>query len=150
MAEIQPLRGRPETPEEEEIRKWFARQALASPDALEAAARTILGLVSGLVGLLLGVLAVAEKELPSYLWLPGVRPLGVGAVAALLAALACALAVLLPRRMAVASARPDLQAAAFARMLARKSRWLTLAVVAFGLGLGALGAALIVALLTAL
>jgi hypothetical protein len=70
-------------------------------------------------------------------------------VAALLVALAGALGVVLPRRVRVASARPDEQAEAFQRLLAHKSHWLTVTVIAFGLGLAALGASLIVALLRA-
>ncbi len=70
-------------------------------------------------------------------------------VVALLAALVGALGVVLPRRIVVASARPDEQAAAFQALLARKVRWLRVTVLAFGLGVAALGVALIVALLKA-
>ncbi len=78
-----------------------------------------------------------------------VRCLGVVSVVALLVALIGALGVVLPLRVEVASARLDQQARAFQRLMARKSRWLTLAVIAFGLGLVALGTVLIVALLKA-
>ena len=141
--------SRAETPEEKALRKWFAKQALASPDALEAAARTILGLITGLLGMLFGVLAVASDPLPAYLGLPLARGLGVVTVGALLVALVGTLAVVLPREIKVASARPDQQASAFEVLLARTSRWLTLAVIAFGLGLATLGAVLVVTLLTA-
>ena len=141
-------KSRAETPEERALRKWFAQQALASPDALEAAARTILSLVTALLGVLYGVLAVAEDPLPAYFRLPAVRWLGVGTVGALLVALVGTLGVVLPQRIQVSSARPDQQASAFAALLARKSRWLTVAVIAFGLGLVALGAVLVIALLT--
>jgi hypothetical protein len=138
-----------ETPQEEALRRWFEKQARKSPDTLEAAARTILGLVTALLGTLFGVLAVADDPLPVYFALPAVRWLGVGTVAALLLALIAALGVLLPEEMRVASARPDQQARAFRELLSRKSRWLTVAVIAFGLGLAALAAILIVALFTA-
>ena len=147
MAEPRIVGMRDETEEEKALAAWFAEQALASPGNLEAAARTVVGLVTGLLGLLLGVLAVSEDPLPSYLWDAGVRPLGVAAIVCLLIALLCALAVLLPRRIAVSSRRPDQQKAAFERMLARKARWLTVTVIAFGVGLLLLGAILIVALL---
>ena len=147
MADVE-FKTRGETPEEKALRKWFARQALASPDTLEAAARTILGLVTALLTVLFGVLAVAEDPLPPYFTLPLVRWLGVGTVGALLVALVGTLGVILPHRITVSSARPDQQAEAFERLLAHKSRWLAVAVVAFGLGLVALGAVLIVALLT--
>ena len=138
-----------ETEEEKALGEWFEKQALASPDTLEAAARTILGLVTALLGVLFGVLAVTADPLPAYFNLPLVRCLGVVSVAALLVALTGALGVVLPLRVEVASARPDQQARAFQRLMARKSRWLTLAVIAFGLGLVALGTVLIVALLKA-
>jgi hypothetical protein len=140
---------REETEAEKELGEWLAKQALASPDTLEAAARTVLGLITGLLGVLFAVLAVASDPLPGYLRLPAVRGLGVVTVAALLVALVGALGVVLPRRVRVASARLDEQAEAFQRLLARKSRWLTVTVIAFGLGLTALGASLIVALLRA-
>lgn len=149
MAKAQVVEVREERPQEKALSEWFEKQVLASPDTLEAAARTILGLVTALLGVLFGVLAVAEEPLPSYLALPMVRGLGVGSVAALLVALLGALGVVLPRHVQVASARLDQQAEEFQRLLARKSRWLTVAVVAFGLGLAALGAVLIVALLAA-
>lgn len=149
MSKVRVVGVREETPEEKALDEWFEKQALASPDTLEAGARTVLGLVAGLLGVLFGVLAVASDPLPAYLRLPAVRWLGVGTVVALLVALVGALGVMLPRRIRVSSARPDRQAAAFQKMLARKSRWLTLTVIAFGLGLVALGTTLIVALLTA-
>ena len=68
-----------ETEEEKALYDWFAKQALTSPHRLEAAARTIIGLVTALLGALFGVLAVADDPLPSYFWLPVVRPLGVAA-----------------------------------------------------------------------
>lgn len=91
------------------------------------------------------MLAVAEDPLPAYFRLPAVRWLGVGTVGALLVALVGTLGVVLPQRIQVSSARPDQQASAFAALLARKSRWLTVAVIAFGLGLVALGAVLVIA-----
>ncbi len=146
MADIPTVAGRPETEWEKDLGDWFKKQSLLSLDTLEAAARTILSLVTALLGLLLGVLAVTEDPLPAYFELPVVRWLGVGAVAALLAALVGTLGVLLPQQVQVAGARPDEQVQAFAGMLAHKSRWLTAAVIGFGLGLVALGAVLIIAL----
>ena len=149
MARMRVLSVREETPAEAEMRHWFAGQALASPDTLEAAARLIVSLVTGLLTLLFGVLAVAGDPLPAYLGYGLVRALGVVCVVALLAALGAALAVILPRRLEADPARPQTQADAFAGLLARKAGWLRGAVVAFGLGVAALGLALIVALLAA-
>lgn len=137
-----------ETPAEKARPEWFEKQALASPDTLEAAARTILGLVTGLLTVLFSVLALASDPLPAYLKQPAVRWLGVGTVLAMLLALIGTLGVVLPQRIKVASGRPDEQARAFQELLAGKARWLTASVIFFGLGLVALGAALIIALLT--
>jgi hypothetical protein len=149
MAKPRVVSVREETEDEAALDKWFDQQALASLDILEAAARTILGLITALLSVLFGVLAVASDPLPGYLRLPLVRGLGVAAVAGLLVALLGALQVVLPRRVQASGARPDQQAAGFRKLLDRKARWLRLAAVAFGLGLAALGLALIVALLTA-
>jgi uncharacterized integral membrane protein len=149
MAKARVVEVHEETPREKALDEWYEKQALASPDRLEAAARTITGLVTALLSVLFGVLAVTEDPLPSFFWIPVVRPLGVTAVAALLVALVCALAVVLPRRIAVSRARPDEQAQAFEDLLAHKSRWLTAATIAFGLGLTVLGAVVVIALLRA-
>ena len=149
MAKARVVSVRQETEEEKALADWFDKQALASLDTLDAGGRTILGLITALLGVLFGVLAVASDPLPGYLRLPLVRRLGVAAVAGLLAALFGALKVVLPRRVQVAGARPDQQAAEFQKLLERKSRWLRVAAVAFGLGLAALGISLMVALLTA-
>jgi hypothetical protein len=143
------IKYRAETAEEKALRKWFAKQALAAVDNLEAAARSILGLVSALLGVLFAVLAVAADPLPAYLESPLMRGMGVIAVSALLLALLGALAVVLPQKIQVSSHRPDQQAQEFQALLDRKSRLLTFAVYAFGLGLAALAAALIIALVTA-
>ncbi len=149
MTKARVVEVRLETEQEKKLDNWFSRQVLRSPDALEAAARTILGLITALLGILLGVLAVADTPLPSYFWLPLVRPAGVGAVMALLVALLGALATVYPQRIGVSRDRPDDQARAFNRLVARKARWLSVAVIAFGVALAALGAIVAVALLLA-
>ena len=149
MNRIPRLQGLPETPEERAMGEWFARQVLASPQALEAAARTIVSLVTALLGVHFGVMALSETPLPSFLWVDWMRPLGVIVVVALLAALLCALVVVLPLRFEVSSHRPDEQEKEFKKLLRRKSRWLTASVIAFAGGLVALGVVLIAALLTA-
>ncbi|MBN1873992.1 MAG: hypothetical protein JXA33_07165, partial [Anaerolineae bacterium] len=70
----------------------------------------------------------------------------IACVVALLVALACALGVLLPRRIAFSLHRPDEETRAFADMVARKARWLTAGIIAFGVGLLALGIVLITAI----
>jgi hypothetical protein len=135
-----------ETPTEAALAEWFAKQSLASLDTLEAAARTILGLVTALIGALFGVLTVASDKLPAYLGYVTVRVLGVVSVVGLMTALIGALGVLLPSEVQVSSHRPDEQAQAFEKLCEHKSRWLKAAVIAFGVGVDALGLVLIVAL----
>ena len=146
MNDMPVIKGRPEPPALKARREWFEKQALAAPDTLDAAARTLIGLVTGLLGVLFGVLAVTADSLPAYFWLPLTRPVGIACVSALLVALACALVVVLPRRIAFSPHRLDEEARAFEDLLNRKSRWLAVSVIAFGVGLLALGVILIAAI----
>ncbi len=136
------------TPQEERLAAWFAEQHLKSPDHLEAAARQLIGLVTALLGLLLGVLAVAKHPLPAYLASPWVKGLGAAGVVLLLAALLAGLAVLWPRQMAVLAHDLTAQRRAFEALLARKNRALRVALVGFALGVVALAAVLVLALLS--
>jgi hypothetical protein len=135
-----------ETPDEKALREWFAAQALGSLDTLEAAARTILQLVTGLLGVLFAVLSLAADPPPAYLDLSAVRWLGSVSIAGLLVAQAAALAVVLPSPVNVSTHRLDEQEAAFRALAERKSLRLRVAVAGFGLGLVALGIVLIIAL----
>ena len=116
------------------------------PDNLESTARLLIGLVTGLLGVLFSVLALAAEKTPRYLGAPSVRGLGIAAVALLLSSLLAALVVVLPWRWQGSSARPDVQQEVFAGMLRRKATALYTAVVLFALGLMALGAVLVLAL----
>jgi hypothetical protein len=138
---------REETAEEKTLRAWFAEQALASPETLDAAARLLIGLVTGLLTVLFGVLAVAQDPLPAYLGCWCITLLGVVCVVALLVALLAGLMVVFPHRMEVVPAKPGSQEKAFAALLGRKAGWLKVSLIAFGLGAVALGGALVVALL---
>jgi hypothetical protein len=149
MSDIPKTVGRPETEAEKGMGEWFAKQAIASLDNLESAARTILGLVTALIGALFGVLTVASEDLPAYLYNPATRWLGVVSVVALLLSIIGALGVLVPLRTQVSSHRPDEQEQAFKDILNRKSRWLRATVITFGVGVDTLGLVLVIALLTA-
>ncbi len=138
---------RAESSEEEAMRKWFDQQRLSSPDNLEQAARLVIGLISGLLTVMFGVLAVAQKDLPGYLALPPVRWLGALVVVLLFVSLAGGLVVVVPFRTAAQPGQPDAQRRAFEAILQRKSSALTVSAVAFGLGIAALASALVVALL---
>ena len=98
---------REETPAEAARREWFEKQALAAPDNLEAAARQIIGLVTALLGVLFGVLALSSGNLPAYMDFLPARILAVGVVVLLLAALGSALFVVLPFKREAASGKPE-------------------------------------------
>ncbi len=137
---------RPEKPEERLLDEWFQKQALASPDNLEAAARLLIGLVTGLIGTLLGVLSLSAAKLPEYLSVGAVRSFSLWGVGALLASLWFGLLTVLPRRIENQPGRPDLQRAAFEGMVRWKSRTLTVAVALFAIGLSCLSLVLILAI----
>ena len=140
---------REETSEEKAVREWFEKQALASPDNLEAAARLLIGLATGLLGVLFGVLTLKGGPLPAYLQSTLVRGLGIGTVVTVLFGLLSALAVVMPDLYRVSSRRPDEQLKTFQELLGRKSRALTFSVMGFGVGIFLLGLTLVAALISA-
>lgn len=140
---------REENSEEKKLREWFETQSLESPKNLEDAARLLIGLVTGLLGALFGVLTVSAETLPDYLSLPAVKGFGVGAVGLWLASLLCGLVVVTPRKWQSDAGKPDTQSQVFKAMLSHKSRWLRRAVILFGAAVIALGVVLVTALLNA-
>jgi hypothetical protein len=95
-----------ETSEEKKLREWFETQALESPKNLEEAARLLIGLVTGLLGALFGVLTVSAETLPAYLSLSAVKWCGILAVVLWLLSLLCALVVVTPRRWQSDASKP--------------------------------------------
>jgi hypothetical protein len=95
---------------------------------------------------LFGVLTLASEHLPKYLQLGWVRGLGVLTVGSLLCGLIAALLVVLPVSWTTNPVQPASQRAVFEQILERKSRALTVATVAFGVGIVCLGLTLIIAL----
>ena len=138
--------SRAEAAAEAELRKWYAHAALGSPDTLDAAARTLQGLITALLGTLFAVLALAADPLPLYLKLCSVKVLGTVAIVGLLVSLAFSLGVVFPRHFATPRSRPDEQRRDFAVLLGNKRRWLMVSIGAFALALAALSAVLIIAL----
>lgn len=138
---------REETSDEKKLREWFEAQQLESPKMLDEAARLLIGLVTGLLGVLFSVLALAAEKLPVYVSLPLVRWSAAAAVALWLAALLAGLAVVTPRAWRQKPGRPGTQRQTFEDILDWKSRWLRTAVIAFGLATVALATLLITALL---
>ena len=137
---------REETSEEKKLREWFETQALESPKNLEEAARLLIGLVTGLLGALFGVLTVSADTLPAYLSLPAVKWCGILAVVLWLLSLLCALVVVTPRKWLSDAGKPETQSEVFKAMLSHKSRWLKDAVTLFAGGVIALGLVLVIAL----
>ncbi|MDX9993589.1 MAG: hypothetical protein RBS68_16240 [Anaerolineales bacterium] len=139
---------REENKEEKTLREWFEAQKLEAPKALEDAARLLVGLLTGLLGALFGVLTVASAPLPVYLSLPVVRWAGALAVVLWLLSLLAGLVVLVPQRWVFIPGKPASLQATFQQIRAHKAWWLTACVLAFGLGVLSLGAVLIVAIFT--
>ncbi len=126
---------RPETPREAALRKFWAEQEIKSIDNLEAAARQIIGLVTALLGLLFGVLALSAGDFAASLNAPLVWLAGLFAVGLLLAAIPAALAVVLPGRSSPRDNVPADEARAFKALMTRKRHGLNGAIVFFGGGL---------------
>jgi hypothetical protein len=141
------LSVREETAEERNIREWFSAQSLESPKNVEEAGRLLIGLVTGLLSLIFGVLTVSAEHLPSYLASPIVKTCSVAAVILWLLCLLTALFVVLPRRWQVNSNQPLSESETFARMVRYKSSWLTISAIAFGLAVVCMSIVLVIALL---
>lgn len=139
---------REENAQEKKLREWFETQSLESPKNLEEAARLLIGLVTGLLGTLFGVLTISADTLPAYLSLPAVKGFGVGAVGLWLLSLLCGLVVVTPRKWQSDAGRPDTQSRVFKEILMHKSWWLKASVILFGCAVVALGIVLITALLS--
>ena len=150
MSQYEVIHVRPRTPEEAAQSAWFAEQRRASVDTLDNAAKLIVGLISGMLTLLFGVLALSNEpsKLPVYLTLAWLRWPAGAALLLQLGSLGAGLAVMLPRRWAVNPNQPSSETAVFESMLRTKSRWLTACIWAFGLGMLVLGLVLLVVVLT--
>jgi hypothetical protein len=139
---------REENSEEKKLREWFETQALESPKNIEDAARLLIGLVTGLLGALFGVLTVSAETLPAYFSLPVIRLGGVAAVALWLLSLLAGLAVVTPRKWQSNPGKPNTQADLFRQISAHKSDWLKVSVILFGAATIALGLVLITVLIS--
>ncbi|MEP7134538.1 MAG: hypothetical protein ABI904_06360 [Chloroflexota bacterium] len=142
------ISAREETSEESKLREWFESQALESPKNLEEAARLLIGLVTGLLGALFGVLTVSAETLPKYLSMPFAKGFGIAAVVLWLLSLLCGLFVVIPRRWQSDAGKPETQNQVFKAMLSYKSAWLRISVILFGMAVVALGVVLVTALLS--
>lgn len=139
---------REENTEEKKLREWFETQVLESPKNIEDAARLLIGLVTGLLGALFGVLTVSAETLPAYLSLPAVKWCGILAVVLWLLSLLCGLVVVTPRRWQTNAGSPETQTQVFKELLSYKSRWLKDSVFLFAGGVVTLGIVLVIALMS--
>lgn len=139
---------RVENDDEKRMREWFESQRFESMRNLEDAARLLIGLVTGLLGALFGVLTVSADTLPEYMSYPLVKGFGVLAVVLWLLSLLCGLVVVIPRKWQADAGRPDSQNEVFRHMLAFKSRWLRDSVLLFGGAVISLGAVLVTVLMS--
>jgi uncharacterized membrane protein YcjF (UPF0283 family) len=140
------LPSRPERPDEAALHGWFAEQRLKSIDNLETAARQIITLCTTLLGLLLGLMALAAPNLPAHMGWSGVQWLSGLGVVALLVALLCGLSVVVPWRTAVNLQAPGELQATWEQLLARKSQGLRLAILFFAGAVVCLTAVILIAL----
>jgi hypothetical protein len=139
---------REENSEEKKLREWFETQSLESPKNLEEAARLLIGLVTGLLGALFGVLTISAETLPAYLSSPVIKGFGVGAVGLWLLSLLCGLVVVTPREWQSDAGKPDTQIQVFRQLLHYKAAWLRVSAILFGGAVFALGVVLVTALLS--
>ena len=137
---------REENSEEKRVREWFETARFDSMKNLEEAARLLIGLVTGLLGALFGVLTVSAENLPVYLSMPIIKVCGVLSVALWLLSLLCGLAVVIPRQWQADAGKPESQEQVLKSMLGHKSWWLNQSVMLFGGGVITLGVVLIIAL----
>ncbi len=134
MGSDEPLEvlGRPPTPDEEALVAHFAEMEKRSLEVLDAGARQIITLVTGLLGLFLGLLSLGDA--PAYLAYGEVRGLGLVIVVAYGAALGCALAAVLPRPYTFRRHSLTQMQDRWEAMQRTKARWLNRASWAFGAG----------------
>jgi hypothetical protein len=135
--EILRVAVRKETPEESRLAAWFEKQTAGDMDALETGARQVIQLVTAFYGVIFGAVALGQEKFAAALKMPLVTRLGAGAILAMLVALAAALVVVMPFGVRYRPASPSNEQSVYRGLLARKAVGLTVAGVAFGVGLAA-------------
>lgn len=111
---------------------WFDEQETRNLDRLEEGAKTITQLVTGLYGVLFGVLALSNQ--PAYLKRPVVQALGGLSLLAFFVALLAALAVVYPVRTTYQRDNLSQMERGYTAMTRRKHTGLRVALIAFVLG----------------
>lgn len=149
MSKYQVVSVRSETEDEKARKAWLFQQRLDSPHSLEEAARLLIGLVTGLLTVLFGVLSLNSEagKLPIYLSHAWLRWVASGAVLSFLLALVTAISVVFPRRRQYKTEMPANQLSVFETILREKSIGLSLASGLFATGILLLGIVVIFAIL---
>jgi hypothetical protein len=128
------------TQEEHKLLAFFDTLEQESLTRLEDAARQIIGLVTALLTLAVGLLALGGEPVAPLLAAQPVLVAGAATLAALLLALIAALDVVLPAAYRYRAASLDDRRTAYQQMLERKGDGLRAAVVFFGLAMFGLAA----------
>ena len=146
--EVVSVKSRPLTDREQDILAWFEKQESESIANLEAGARQIITLITGFLGLLLGIISLGTDNLAAILTQAWLVWGSVATIVLLVLALGSALSVVLPRGYHYREARLDDMRRVYEQISGLKASWLRLATIFFGLGLTVL-AVMIVGLLIA-
>lgn len=136
------------TPSESQLRTRFEQWEAESLKNLEEGARQIIQLVSALLGVMLGALALGDEKFAATLQKPLVIFLAALVLLAWLGALLTALAVIIPSEFRPRRASLDDLHATHRALLQNKSQWLYWAVGAFGAGVVAFALLLFILLAT--
>ena len=144
--DIVSVRMRRETDDEAALRAWFDKQEVEAVGNLEAGARQIIQLVTAFYGVIFGVVSLGKDKFEASLRLPEVIALGAIAILALLLALIAGLVVVAPIPYRYRDASLSDQIAVYQEMLAGKSTSLLISAIAFGVGLAAFAALILVML----
>jgi len=144
--DIVSVRMRRETDDEAALRAWFDKQEVEAVGNLEAGARQIIQLVTAFYGVIFGVVSLGKDKFEASLRLPEVIVLGGIAILALLLALIAGLVVVAPLPYRYRDASLSDQIAVYQEMLAGKSTSLLISAIAFGVGLAAFAALILVML----
>ncbi|MBA3944334.1 MAG: hypothetical protein H0X37_07195 [Herpetosiphonaceae bacterium] len=127
----------PETASDRARREWFEEQEKKNTDRLEDGAKTITTLVTGLYGVLFGVLALSTH--PEFLKRPSVQWLGTAGVVVFFLALLAALTTTYPWPNLAQRDNVTEMEAAYTALVKRKVWSLSVALVAFVVGTLLLG-----------
>lgn len=144
---VQELPTRSESPEEARLRSWFEEQHIKSVENLEAGAKQIVTLSSGLLTVLFGLMALTEAALPQHMNVGVIRVLAAFGAASLLVSLWAALLVLVPRWYQPTVNDPASLKATFEKMVVFKAGVMRVSWIVFGLAIMSLGLIVILALL---